>query len=151
MTQSGRGAIKRSATAANAGGSLRSPSHDRRRAWPELAAGYPDVASAYEALSERVRAAGPLDATAVALVKVSISIGRGSWRSTHAHTRKALEARVDPDALRQVALIALPIAGLAAALDAYRWIDETILETQTSGDARKHNPPRTSGTRSRKR
>jgi alkylhydroperoxidase/carboxymuconolactone decarboxylase family protein YurZ len=148
MKQSRRDTIKRVATAAKAGDSRTSRS--RRRAWPAMAARYPDVASAYEALSECVRAAGPLDARDVALVKVSISIGRGSWRSIHAHTRKALEARVDPDALRQVALIALPVAGLAAALDAYRWIDEIIRETQTSGDDRTRRSRRTSGTRSRK-
>ena len=46
----------------------------------------------------------------------------------HAHAKKALRAGADPDALRQVALIALPTIGLPAALDALRWVDESIRE-----------------------
>jgi alkylhydroperoxidase/carboxymuconolactone decarboxylase family protein YurZ len=49
-------------------------------------------------------------------------------RTVHAHTKKALRAGADPAALRQVALIALPTIGLPAALDALRWIDESIHE-----------------------
>ncbi len=46
----------------------------------------------------------------------------------HAHAKKALRGGADPDALRQIALIALPTIGLPAALDALRWIDESVDE-----------------------
>ena len=39
-------------------------------------------------------------------------------------------AGVDPEALRQIALVALPTIGLPAALDALRWVDESIAESQ---------------------
>jgi alkylhydroperoxidase/carboxymuconolactone decarboxylase family protein YurZ len=58
-----------------------------------------------------------------------VSIGRGSQRTVHAHAKKVLRRGADPDALRQVALISLPTIGLPAALDALRWIDESIDET----------------------
>ena len=96
----------------------------------------PDVVEHYEALSERTRTAGPLDAATVALVKVAVSIGIGSWRSVHAHARKALEAGVTPEALRHAAVAALPTVGLPAALDALRWIDETIREREENATSR---------------
>lgn len=88
----------------------------------------PEVVSAYETLSDSAGAAGPLDAGARAIVKLSLSVGQRSWRGVHAHTRKALEAGVDPHALRQVALLAVPVVGLHAALDALRWIEEVLGE-----------------------
>ncbi|OFW19567.1 MAG: hypothetical protein A3H97_25005 [Acidobacteria bacterium RIFCSPLOWO2_02_FULL_65_29] len=99
------------------------------RPWQRLGSRYPSVVAAYDVLSEACRDAGPLDESAVALVKLAISIGAGADRTVHIHCKKALRAGVDPDALRQVALIALPTIGLPASLDALRWVDETIQET----------------------
>jgi alkylhydroperoxidase/carboxymuconolactone decarboxylase family protein YurZ len=96
----------------------------------------PDVVTDYETLAERTKAAGPLDAPTVALVKVAVSIGIGSWRSVHAHARKALEAGVTPEALRHAAVAALPTVGLPATLDALRWIDETIREREENVTSR---------------
>lgn len=99
------------------------------RSWRRFGDRYPSVVAAYDALSEVCREAGPLDAESVALVKLAVSIGRGSQRTVHAHAKKALGRGADPDALRQVALVSLPTIGLPAALDALRWIDESIDET----------------------
>jgi 4-carboxymuconolactone decarboxylase len=107
----------------------------RPKAWAHLAAEFPAVASAYEALAAAVAHAGPLDAHTRALVKLAVSVGRGSSRTVHAHAKKALAAGVPADALRQVALVALPTVGLPSALDALRWIDESILEARQDGDA----------------
>ena len=98
------------------------------RPWQRFGARYPDVVMAYDQLREACAGAGPLDGATVALVKLATSIGLNSNRGVHAHARKALAAGVAPDALRQVALVALPTAGLPAALDALRWIDESIEE-----------------------
>lgn len=89
---------------------------------------FPKVSDAYEAMASAATEAGPLDARSVALLKVALSVGRGSWRGTHAHVRKALEAGVTAAELRHLAAVALPTIGLAASLDALRWIDETIDE-----------------------
>jgi AhpD family alkylhydroperoxidase len=99
------------------------------RSWHRFGDRYPSVVAAYDTLSDVCREAGPLDAATVALVKLAVSIGRGSQRTVHAHAKKALYRGANPDALRQVALIALPTIGLPAALDALRWIDESIDET----------------------
>ncbi len=100
------------------------------RSWQRFGDQYPGVVAAYDTLSEVCRQAGPLDQSTVALVKLAVSVGCGAERTVHAHAKKALRAGVDPDALRQVALVALPTVGLPAALDALRWVDESILEAR---------------------
>ncbi len=99
------------------------------RTWARFSGEFPDVAAAYERLADASRNAGPLDEETVALVKVAVSVGRGAWRTVHAHAKKALKGGARPDALRQVALLALPTIGLPAALDALRWIDESVSES----------------------
>lgn len=96
--------------------------------WEVLNSEYPDVCSAYDALSEACRDAGPLDPATRALVKVAVSVGGGHQRTVHAHAKKALRVGVSEAALRHVAMIALPTIGLPAALDARRWIEESIRE-----------------------
>ena len=102
------------------------------RSWRRLEEQYPDVVAAYDALSEVCRRAGPLDQATVALVKLGVSVGNGAQRTVHSHAKKAIRAGADRDALRQVALIALPTIGLPAALDALRWIEESIHEVRTA-------------------
>jgi 4-carboxymuconolactone decarboxylase len=101
------------------------------RAWAQLEHDYPEVVAAYNLLSEVCRHAGPLDESMVALLKLAVSVGCRSQRTVHAHAKKALRAGADPCALRQIAMTALPTIGLPAALDALRWIDDSIRE-QTS-------------------
>lgn len=98
------------------------------RSWDRFAGEFPAVVAAYDALSDVCRQAGPLDPTTINLVKLAVSVGRGSERTVHAHAKKALRAGVDPDALRQIAVVSLPTIGLPAALDALRWVDESIRE-----------------------
>ena len=109
--------------------------HRPPRSWERLAEEFPSVVAAYDALSDVCREAGPLDRATVALVKLAVSVGSGSQRTVHAHAKKALRAGADPGALRQIALVALPTIGLPAALDALRWVDESIAEAwlPTSG------------------
>lgn len=105
------------------------------RSWQRLTREYPGVVAAYDALSEVCRQAGPLDEATVALVKLAVSIGAGADRTVHAHAKKALRAGVDAASLRQVALVALPTIGLPAALDALRWVDESISEASDREEA----------------
>ena len=98
------------------------------RSWTRFEARYPSVAGAYNSLSEACRSAGPLDECVVAIAKLAVSVGAASDRTVHIHAKKALQAGAAPDALRQVALVAMPTIGLPRALDALRWIDESIDE-----------------------
>jgi 4-carboxymuconolactone decarboxylase len=100
------------------------------RSWHRLAQKYPEVVDAYDSLSEACRHSGPLDALTIALVKLAVSVGCGADRTVHSHAKKALRAGADPEAVRQIAVAALPTIGLPAALDALRWVEESIAEVQ---------------------
>ena len=98
------------------------------RGWKRFESRYPAAAAAYDVLSDVCRCSGPLDEETIALVKLAVSMGGNIDRTVHIHSKKALRAGASPEALRQVALIALPTIGLPRALDALRWIDESIEE-----------------------
>ena len=98
------------------------------RGWQRFEEQFPAAAAAYDQLSDVCRRAGPLDDRSVALVKLAISVGGGIERTVHGHARKALAAGAPPDAVRQVALISLPTIGLPRAMNALRWIEESIEE-----------------------
>jgi 4-carboxymuconolactone decarboxylase len=104
------------------------------RSWKRFESRYSAAATAYDVLSEVCRCSGPLDEQAIALAKLAVSVGGSIDRTVDIHTKKALRAGVSPDALRQIALIALPTIGLPRALDALLWIEESIEEaTSTRG------------------
>lgn len=98
------------------------------RSWTLFEADCPEVAAAYDALSAACLTSGPIDPATAALVKLAVSVGGRCERTVHAHAKKALRAGVDPASVRQVALLALPTIGLPAALDARRWIEESLQE-----------------------
>ena len=106
------------------------PGRRTSRSWQRLSENFPDVVAAYDVFSDVCRGAGPLDVATVALMKLAVSVGRGARRTVHSHAKKALRAGADPQALRHVALVALPTIGLPAALDALGWIEESIQETR---------------------
>jgi alkylhydroperoxidase/carboxymuconolactone decarboxylase family protein YurZ len=87
---------------------------------------FPKVAGAYEALGEACRDAGPLDDRTRALVKLALSTGARMEGAVHAHTRKALAQGIEPEALRQVALLSIPTIGFPAAMAALSWIDDLL-------------------------
>jgi alkylhydroperoxidase/carboxymuconolactone decarboxylase family protein YurZ len=99
------------------------------KSWRRFTERYPDLAAAYDVLSDVCRDSGPLDVQTVALVKLAISVGCHAQRTVHAHAKKALRLDVNPEALRHIARIALPTVGLPASLDALAWIEESIRET----------------------
>lgn len=93
----------------------------------DFVAAHPEVAKAYEALGQAVRQ-GPLTEREVALVKLALSIGARLEGGAHAHARKALAAGVEPAALEQVTLLAIPTLGFPAAMASRSWVLETTLE-----------------------
>jgi AhpD family alkylhydroperoxidase len=98
------------------------------RPWERFDERFPRVVAAYESLRSACNEAGPLDEATVALVKLAVSVGGGFERTVRVHAKKARRAGADADALRQIVLVALPTIGLPAALDALRWVDESIRE-----------------------
>jgi len=48
----------------------------------------------------------------------------GVGGGVRSHTRKALSEGIDPEAIRRVAVLAIPTAGYPAAMASYGWINE---------------------------
>ena len=87
---------------------------------------YPAVVEAYDRFGEELRAAGPLTAREIALVKLALSIGARMEGSAHAHTRKAQAVGLDANALEHVALLAAPTIGFPNMMAALGWVRSAL-------------------------
>ncbi len=97
------------------------PSGSRR-----VAEQFPQVWKAYSNLGESCAAAGPLDARAVRLVKLALAIATQSEGATHSQTRRALAEGIEPECLRQVALLGITTMGFPQAVAALTWIEDIL-------------------------
>jgi alkylhydroperoxidase/carboxymuconolactone decarboxylase family protein YurZ len=87
---------------------------------------HPEVASAHEKLGLAVRKAGPLAEREIALVKLAIAIGARMEGAVHAHSRKALAAGVEPEAVEQAVLLACPTIGFPNMMAALSWTRDAL-------------------------
>jgi len=92
----------------------------------DMKAQYPDLVGHYEKLGEACADAGPLDAKAIALVKLGISIGAGLEGAAHSHARKALAAGWTADDLRHAAHLAAPTVGFPSMMRARSWVQDVV-------------------------
>ncbi|WP_349370121.1 carboxymuconolactone decarboxylase family protein [Salinarimonas sp.] len=90
----------------------------------DVAAAYPRVWDAYAALGRATSEAGPIDGRTARLVKLALAIGALSEGAVHSHTRRALEEGIEPAALKQVALMAIPTMGFPQGVRALTWIED---------------------------
>jgi len=89
-----------------------------------IANDYPDVWAGYAQLGAACAEAGNLDETTRRMVKLALAIGAGSEGATHSHVRRALEAGIDPQDIKQVAMLAIPTLGFPRAVAALTWIED---------------------------
>jgi alkylhydroperoxidase/carboxymuconolactone decarboxylase family protein YurZ len=87
---------------------------------------YPEVATHYEALGKSLAELGNFDKQTAALVKLALAVARQREGGVHSATRKAADAGLDPDAMRQVALMAITTVGFSSAMAAYSWIEDVV-------------------------
>ena len=87
---------------------------------------FPDVAQSLDSLGKATEAAGGLDARAQRLVKLGIAIGALAEGAVRSNVRKALAVGIDPDDIRQAALLAISTAGFPTAIAATAWIEEVL-------------------------
>ncbi len=85
---------------------------------------YPDVWNAYAALGKACADSGPLDERTRRLVKLALSVGAGSEGAVHSHVRRGLEEGESAEALKQVAMLAIPTLGLPGGVAALTWIED---------------------------
>jgi 4-carboxymuconolactone decarboxylase len=96
-------------------------------------ADYPEVMDALDGFAQTARGAGPLDEREQHVANLGIAVGCSSEGGVRSHTRKALGAGVEPDAIRQVAVLAISTAGYPAAIAAYKWINEVLDREPAAG------------------
>jgi len=101
-------------------------SHEIPRSYQRLKAERRAVVEAYEKMGEACAGAGPLSERERSLVKIGISTGARLEGGLHSHVRKALEAGVEPDAIRHAVLLALPTVGLPSMMAALTWIEDVL-------------------------
>lgn len=90
----------------------------------ELAQRNPDIWEAYAELGRACAQAGPLDASAQRLVKIALALAAGSEGAAHSHVRRALDEGHDAAALKQIALLAIPMLGFASGMRMLSWIED---------------------------
>jgi alkylhydroperoxidase/carboxymuconolactone decarboxylase family protein YurZ len=90
----------------------------------EIARAYPAVWRAYADLGKACAEAGPVDGRTLRLVKLALAIGALSEGAVHSHARRALDEGIGADALRQVALLAIPTLGFPQGVRALTWIED---------------------------
>lgn len=99
----------------------------------QVAKAYPGIWHAFASLGEACAQAGPIEAQARHLVKLALAMGAGSEGGVHSHCRRALEEGVPAEALKQVALLAIPTLGFPRAVAALTWVEDV-----TDPETRRH-------------
>nr|WP_163501087.1 carboxymuconolactone decarboxylase family protein [Halomonas socia] len=90
----------------------------------KVAEQYPEVWNAYAELGKACAEAGPLDERTRRLVKLALAVGARSEGAVHSHARRGLEEGESPEALKQVAMLAIPTLGLPASVASLTWIED---------------------------
>ncbi|HEU5302270.1 MAG TPA: carboxymuconolactone decarboxylase family protein [Acidimicrobiia bacterium] len=88
--------------------------------------GFPPVAAALDDLGAAADAAGPLDEQTRRLVRLGVAIGAMAEGAVRSNARKALDAGVDPEALRHAVVLAIATRGLPSVVAALGWVDAVI-------------------------
>lgn len=87
---------------------------------------YPVLFEAYRALGDAAGDAGPLDARTRELVRLAIAVGARFEGAVHSHTRRALEAGVEPEAIRHTALLSVTSLGFPSMMAALSWVNDVL-------------------------
>ncbi len=88
---------------------------------------YGAVTSGLDRLAATIDQTGGLDERSRRLVKLGIAIGSRSQGAVRSNARKALALGVEPDQLRQAALLAVTTVGFPNAMAALQWIEEILV------------------------
>ena len=94
------------------------------------------VWKAHQAFGEACSSAGPLAEETRRLVKIALAVGKGAEGAVHAHVRQALAEGVAAEAIRHVALLAMPTIGFPQGVAALSWIDDILDATRKSARPR---------------
>lgn len=89
---------------------------------------FPAIFGAYASLGATIHAESSLSERERALIKLGMAMGAQQEGALHAHVRKALDAGLAPDEIRQVVLLAIPSLGFPAMMAAMTWVEDILGE-----------------------
>lgn len=87
---------------------------------------YADIFNAYSSLGATIHSQSSLSERERALIKLGMAVGAQQEGSLHAQVRKALDAGLEPDEIRQVVLLSIPSLGFPAMMAAMTWVDDIL-------------------------
>lgn len=99
---------------------------DKPKAHHAFMTEFPEIAAAYEQVATASHEAGPLDDHTRQLVKLALAVGMGHEGAVHAHTRRALEAGISPEAIKQVVVLGVTTLGMPNTVAAYTWVNDVL-------------------------
>ena len=88
----------------------------------QVAREQPELWAAFQALGTATGNAGPLDERTRRLVNLALAIGADSEGATHSHARRGLAEGISPEAMDQVAFLAITTLGWPQAIRGLTWV-----------------------------
>jgi 4-carboxymuconolactone decarboxylase len=96
----------------------------------ELKRRHNKVISALETLGQTLKREGPLDEKTAQLIQLAAAAAIRSEGAVHSHTRRALEAGVEPEEIRHALVLLTSTIGFPSMVAAMTWADN-ILDAET--------------------
>jgi alkylhydroperoxidase/carboxymuconolactone decarboxylase family protein YurZ len=87
---------------------------------------HPQMATAYERLSDECQKAGPLNERERALAKLGIAAGSHMEGSVHSQVRKALDTGLTPDEIRHAIMLGMTAIGFPRMMAALSWAEDIL-------------------------
>ena len=87
---------------------------------------HPDYLEAVERLGIIAKKSGPLDEKATQLIQLAASIAIKSEGAVHSHTRRALEAGVTKEEIRQSVLLLTNTLGFPSVMAGMSWVNDIL-------------------------
>jgi len=87
---------------------------------------HPDYLEAVERLGVIAKKSGPLDEKTTQLIQLAASIAIKSEGAVHSHTRRALEAGVTKEEIRQSVLLLTNTLGFPSVMAGMSWVNDIL-------------------------
>ena len=95
-------------------------------AYSRLAATYPDLARAVEALGSTAKESGPLDEKTAQLIQLAAAASIRSEGSVHSHARRALAAGASSAEIHHALSMLVSTIGFPTVMAALCWVDDIL-------------------------
>lgn len=87
---------------------------------------HPQIAAAYERLSDECQKSGPLNERERAIAKLGIAVGSHMEGSVHSQVRKALDAGLEPNEIRHTIMLGITAIGFPRMMAALTWAEDIL-------------------------